>query len=104
MFSDASGINPHFGVQLNGVDVGSVTGVSLATGGARVKMAINPGVSVPSNVTASIDVANDLGEQVIELTPGAKPAPPLRVRRDRPLDRRHPGRHRQGRHRGGQAR
>ncbi len=77
VFSDASGINPHFGVQLNGVDVGSVTGVSLANGGARVKMAINPGVSVPSNVSASIDVANDLGEQVIELTPGTKPAPPL---------------------------
>ena len=35
-------------------------------------------MSVPSNVTASIDVANDLGEQVIELTPGTKPAPPLR--------------------------
>jgi phospholipid/cholesterol/gamma-HCH transport system substrate-binding protein len=77
VFSDASGINPHFGVELNGVDVGSVTGVHLAKGGALVQMAINPGVTVPDNVKASIDVANDLGEQVVELTPGTTPAPPL---------------------------
>ncbi|MGH9006604.1 MAG: MlaD family protein, partial [Acidimicrobiales bacterium] len=78
VFSDASGINPHFGVELNGVDVGSVTSVKLVPHGALVQMAINPGVAVPSNVTASIDVANDLGEQIVELTPGAKAAPPLR--------------------------
>jgi virulence factor Mce-like protein len=78
VFTDASGISPHFAVELNGVDVGTVTGVQLAPGGARVDMAINPGVSVPGNVTASIDVANDLGEQVVELTPKAAPAPPLR--------------------------
>jgi phospholipid/cholesterol/gamma-HCH transport system substrate-binding protein len=77
VFTDASGIDPHFGVELNGVDVGSVTGVHLAKGGALVQMAINPGVTVPNNVTASIDVANDLGEQVIELTPGTKAAPPI---------------------------
>ena len=78
VFTDASGVSPHFAVELNGVDVGTVTGVQLARGGARVDMAINPGVSVPSNVTASIDVANDLGEQVVELTPSATPAPLLR--------------------------
>ncbi|MGH9047504.1 MAG: MlaD family protein, partial [Acidimicrobiales bacterium] len=78
VFTNASGINPHFGVELNGVDVGSVTSVALAKHGALVKMAINPGVKVPDNVTASIDVANDLGEQVVELTPGTRAAPPLR--------------------------
>ncbi len=78
VFADASGINPHFGVELNGVDVGSVTNVRLVRHGALVQMAINPGVAVPSNVSASIDVANDLGEQIVELTPGVRPAPPIR--------------------------
>ncbi len=78
VFSDASGINPHFGVELNGVDVGSVTGVRLVGRGALVQMAINPGVRVPNNVSASITVANDLGEQVVELTPGVRRAPPIK--------------------------
>lgn len=69
VFSDASGVSPNFSVELNGVDVGSVTAVRLAHGGADVSMAIDPGITVPANVVASIDVANDLGEQVVELTP-----------------------------------
>ena len=32
-------------------------------------MAIHHGVTVPGDVQASIDAANDLGEQVVELTP-----------------------------------
>jgi virulence factor Mce-like protein len=59
----------NFSVQLNGVDVGSVTGVKLTNTGARVEMAIKHGVEVPGDVQASIDAANDLGEQVVELTP-----------------------------------
>lgn len=69
VFPNASGLFNNFSVQLNGVDVGSVTGVKLTRTGARVDMAIKHGVSVPSDVQASIDAANDLGEQVVELTP-----------------------------------
>jgi virulence factor Mce-like protein len=69
VFPDASSIFPNFSVELNGVPVGTVTGVHLVSHGARVNMSINPGVQVPSNVQASIDIANDLGEQVVELTP-----------------------------------
>ncbi len=69
VFPNASGLYNNFSVQLNGVDVGSVTGVTLTRGGARVNMAIHHGVTVPGDVQASIDAANDLGEQVVELTP-----------------------------------
>lgn len=77
VFPDASSLFPNFSVQLNGVDVGTVTGVRLVPNGARVSMAINPGVQVPGNVVASIDIANDLGQQVVELTPrpGPRSAP-----------------------------
>ena len=43
VFTDASGINPHFGVELNGVDVGSVTGVQLAPRGALGEDGHQPG-------------------------------------------------------------
>ena len=69
VFPNASGLYNNFSVQLNGVDVGSVTGVKLTATGARVEMAIKHGVEVPGDVQASIDAANDLGEQVVELTP-----------------------------------
>ena len=69
VFPDASGLYQNFSVELNGVDVGTVTAVHLAESGARVDMAINHGTRVPGDVVASIDLANDLGEQVVELTP-----------------------------------
>jgi len=78
VFPNASGLFANTSVELDGVDVGTVTAVSLSTSGANVAMAINPGVTVPGDVTASIDIANDLGEQVVELTPGhARGDPPL---------------------------
>ena len=77
VFPDASSIFPNFSVELNGVPVGTVTGVRLVAHGARVNMSINPGVQVPSTVQASIDIANDLGEQVVELTPSSGPQHPL---------------------------
>jgi phospholipid/cholesterol/gamma-HCH transport system substrate-binding protein len=77
-FPNASGLFPHFTVELNGVDVGQVTGVRLDRGGAVVNMALNPGQKVPGDVVASVDIANDLGEQVVELTPTrGGTAPPL---------------------------
>lgn len=69
VFPDASGVSPNFSVVLDGVAVGSVTGVDLTAQGAKVNMSIEPGNFVPSNVRASITIANDLGQQEIELTP-----------------------------------
>jgi len=79
VFPNASGLFTNFSVELNGVDVGTVSGVHLARGGARVDMTIDHGVKVPGDVVAGIDIANDLGEQVVELTPTHhRSDPPLR--------------------------
>lgn len=69
VFPDASGIYQNFPVELNGVTVGNVGSVRLVPRGAEVDMTIDPGVAVPQDVVASIGIANDLGEQVVELTP-----------------------------------
>jgi virulence factor Mce-like protein len=67
VFPDASGIAPGLSVALDGVDVGSVTAVHLERNGAVVDMAIEPGSNVPGDVEATIDLANDLGQQQIDL-------------------------------------
>ena len=69
VFPTASGVSTNFSVELNGVTVGTVSSVRLVRDGAEVGMAIDHGVTVPGDVVASIGIANDLGEQVVELTP-----------------------------------
>ncbi|MGH8979409.1 MAG: MCE family protein [Acidimicrobiales bacterium] len=69
VFPTASGLYTNFSVELNGVTVGNVSAVRLVRKGAEVDMTIDPGVKVPGDVVASIGIANDLGEQVVELTP-----------------------------------
>ena len=77
MLPNAYGIYSNFSVTLNGVQVGTVRSVSLTPTGAKVNMAINPGVKVPGDVAAEIEIANTLGEQQIDLVPqhgGTAPA------------------------------
>ncbi len=69
----SSGLYPHFSVTLNGVDVGSVSSVKLTRSGARVTMALDPGARVPANVAAKVNLANDLGEQQVDLVPLGRP-------------------------------
>ena len=69
LLPNAYGIYSNFSVTLNGVQVGSVRSVSLTRSGARVDMAINPGVKIPGDVAAEIEIANTLGEQQIDLIP-----------------------------------
>jgi virulence factor Mce-like protein len=68
-FPDASGLFQNFTVELNGVPVGSVAGIQLTHRGTEVTMDIHPGTRVPGDVRASIAIANDLGEQVVDLVP-----------------------------------
>jgi virulence factor Mce-like protein len=68
-FPSASGLYPGFEVELNGVPVGTVSSTALTKTATKVTMSINPGISVPSNVQASVQIANDLGEQVVDLVP-----------------------------------
>jgi virulence factor Mce-like protein len=72
----ADGLYPNFSVTLNGVQIGSVSSVALVPGGAQVSMAIDPGVQVPGDVAAEVDVANPLGEQEIDLVPQGDAAGP----------------------------
>jgi virulence factor Mce-like protein len=76
-FPDASGLFQNFTVELNGVPVGSVAGIRLTQRGTEVTMDIHPGTRVPGDARASIAIANDLGEQVVDLVPahgGTAPA------------------------------
>lgn len=88
VFPNASGLDPNFTVELNGVTVGTVSSVSLVRKGAEVDMNLDPAARVPNDVVASIGIANDLGEQVVELTPrhGGR-VPPLRSGAIVPVDR-----------------
>jgi len=68
-FADASGLYSGFEVELNGVPVGTVTSTALTANATKVTMRIDPGTSVPSDVQSSVQIANDLGEQVVNLVP-----------------------------------
>jgi virulence factor Mce-like protein len=68
-FPDASGLYAGFEVELNGVPVGTVSSTALTKQATTVTMSINPGVGVPDDVQASVQIANDLGEQVVNLVP-----------------------------------
>ncbi len=76
-FPDASGLYQNFTVELDGVPVGTVANIELTKGGTEVTMDIHPGTKVPGDVRSSIQIANDLGEQVVDLVPahgGTAPA------------------------------
>jgi virulence factor Mce-like protein len=78
-FPDASGLYQNFTVELNGVPVGTVAAIQLTRDGTKVTMDIHPGTKVPGDVQSSIQIANDLGEQVVDLVPAhGGTAPDLR--------------------------
>ena len=68
-FPNASGLYAGFEVELNGVPVGTVSSTALTVHATKVTMTINPGTGVPDDVQASVQIANDLGEQVVNLVP-----------------------------------
>jgi virulence factor Mce-like protein len=77
-FPNASGLYAGFEVELNGVPVGTVSSTALTVHATKITMSINPGTSVPNDVQASVQIANDLGEQVVNLVPTrGGPAPHL---------------------------
>jgi virulence factor Mce-like protein len=77
-FADASGLYSGFEVELNGVPVGIVSSTALTKNATKVTMRINPGTTVPDDVQSSVQIANDLGEQVVNLVPTRSgPAPAL---------------------------
>lgn len=65
----ASGLATNFSVTYEGIQVGTVSSISLVHDGARVTMAIKPGADVPADVAARVVIGNALGQQEIELVP-----------------------------------
>ena len=58
-------------VQMGGIEVGKVAGVSLTKNfGAKVEMRIEPGVEVPADSSAAILTDGLFGSKVISLEPG----------------------------------
>ena len=79
------GLYSGFEVELNGVPVGTVTSTALTANATKVTMRINPGTDVPDDVQSSVQIANDLGEQVVNLVPSHGGAvPPLKSGADVP--------------------
>ena len=49
--------------------VGTVSSTALTASATKVTMSIDPGIEVPRDVQSSVQIANDLGEQVVNLVP-----------------------------------
>jgi len=72
VFSSVEGLNTGSPLQLAGVDVGIVTGISLNRDySAVVVAAIDENIRLPINSTASISTKGVLGDKIIVLTPGS---------------------------------
>ena len=68
-FDDASGLLPGFSASLDGVVVGTVSSVDLVEEDVVVTVDLDPGVTIPSDVEASVIRASAVGEQRVEFTP-----------------------------------
>ena len=68
-FDDASGLLPGFSASLDGVVVGTVESVDLVDDQIEVTVDLDPGVTIPSDVEASVIRASAVGEQRVEFTP-----------------------------------
>ncbi|MFN3340344.1 MAG: MCE family protein [Dietzia sp.] len=70
-FEDVLDLVLQSSVKVNGLDAGRVSGVSLAEDGwtARVDITLRDDLELPTNVEASIQQTNLLGEKFVQLTP-----------------------------------
>ena len=68
-FSDASGIHSGNMVQVGGIRVGRVSGVTLEDDTVLVTFEVDHGVEFGNESEASVEVLNLLGEKYLELTP-----------------------------------
>ncbi|WP_040795887.1 MCE family protein [Nocardia higoensis] len=83
-FAQAAGIRAGDGITIAGVPVGTVSGTELAGDRVVVAMAIDEGIALGAQTTASIELTTLLGARYIELTPaGSGEIPGHRI----PLER-----------------
>ena len=69
-FNSASGLKPGSAVEIAGVEVGRVRGISLREDRAAVTLAVNNNVKLYSDTIASIKTRGIIGEKFLALSPG----------------------------------
>ncbi len=73
-FTNAQGLNTKTGVYLAGIRIGNIDDIKLVNDKALIVMNIMSGVRIEENAKAVIRTKGLLGEDFIEIIPGAKPA------------------------------
>ena len=69
-FNSASGLKPGSTIEIAGVEVGRVRGITLVEDRARVKLAVNKTVKLYTDTIASIKTRGIIGEKFLALNPG----------------------------------
>ena len=69
-FNSASGLKPGSTVEIAGVEVGRVRGITLIEDRAKVKLAVNKTVKLYTDTFASIKTRGIIGEKFLVLAPG----------------------------------
>jgi phospholipid/cholesterol/gamma-HCH transport system substrate-binding protein len=69
-FSDIGGLKTGSNVEIAGVEVGRVTGITLKDYQALVRIRMNPGVKLQDDTIASIKTKGLIGEKYVLLSPG----------------------------------
>jgi phospholipid/cholesterol/gamma-HCH transport system substrate-binding protein len=69
-FNSASGLKPGSTIEIAGVEVGRVRGITLNQDRAIVKLAVNKTVKLYSDTIASIKTRGIIGEKFLALSPG----------------------------------
>jgi len=77
-FDSVSGLAPDVPVEIAGVEVGRVRGISLQGGKARVVLKIKPEIQIRKDAKAVIRTRGILGDKFIALDQGSQAAPALR--------------------------
>jgi len=69
-FNSASGLRPGSTIEIAGVEVGRVRGITLIEDRAKVKLAVNNTVKLYTDTFASIKTRGIIGEKFLSLSPG----------------------------------
>ena len=69
-FNSASGLKPGSTIEIAGVEVGRVRGITLIEDRAKVTLAVNNTIKLYTDTIASIKTRGIIGEKFLALTPG----------------------------------
>lgn len=69
-FNSASGLKPGSTIEIAGVEVGRIRGITLVEDRAKVKLAVNKTVKLYTDTIASIKTRGIIGEKFLALNPG----------------------------------